>query len=75
MVSARRARCVRFVSRCGGAVDSTASLCSVLQTLRNDAVESTVCRFSGSQIARFARAMQTQTKGVRMVGVCDACDL
>eukprot|EP00974_Lingulodinium_polyedra_P129987 11212120-Lingulodinium_polyedra.AAC.1 len=33
-------------------VDSTASLCSVCKTLRGDAVESTVCRRSGSLIAR-----------------------
>eukprot|EP00974_Lingulodinium_polyedra_P066958 6479755-Lingulodinium_polyedra.AAC.1 len=40
-------------------VDSTASLCTVLETVLNDAVESTVCRLSGSQIAR-ARASREQ---------------
>eukprot|EP00974_Lingulodinium_polyedra_P033446 3215588-Lingulodinium_polyedra.AAC.1 len=40
-------------------VDSSASFCSVLQTLRNDAIESIVRRRSGSQIARVARAMRT----------------
>eukprot|EP00974_Lingulodinium_polyedra_P117273 11162601-Lingulodinium_polyedra.AAC.1 len=33
-------------------VDSTASLCMVSRTVRNDAVESMVCRHGGSQIAR-----------------------
>eukprot|EP00974_Lingulodinium_polyedra_P026444 2552421-Lingulodinium_polyedra.AAC.1 len=32
--------------------DSTASLCSVCKTLHDDAVESTICRLNGSQIAR-----------------------
>eukprot|EP00974_Lingulodinium_polyedra_P081860 7925895-Lingulodinium_polyedra.AAC.1 len=41
------------------AVDSAASLCTVLKTVHNDAVESTVCRRSGSRIARLARSMQT----------------
>eukprot|EP00974_Lingulodinium_polyedra_P128772 11207431-Lingulodinium_polyedra.AAC.1 len=36
-------------------VDSTASLRTVLKTMHNDAVESTVCRRNGSRIAR-ARA-------------------
>eukprot|EP00974_Lingulodinium_polyedra_P034943 3357026-Lingulodinium_polyedra.AAC.1 len=37
----------------------TASLCSVFQTLRNDAVKSAVRGHSGLQIARVARAMRT----------------
>eukprot|EP00974_Lingulodinium_polyedra_P124156 11189491-Lingulodinium_polyedra.AAC.1 len=35
-------------------VDSAASLSSVFETVRNDALESTACRRSGSQIARLA---------------------
>eukprot|EP00974_Lingulodinium_polyedra_P105621 10225469-Lingulodinium_polyedra.AAC.1 len=38
------------------AVDSTASLCTVSKTVHNDAVESTVCRHGGSQIARVFHA-------------------
>eukprot|EP00974_Lingulodinium_polyedra_P130916 11215662-Lingulodinium_polyedra.AAC.1 len=40
-------------------VDSAASLCSVLQTLHNAVDESTICRYSGSQRARLARAVRT----------------
>eukprot|EP00974_Lingulodinium_polyedra_P024011 2325211-Lingulodinium_polyedra.AAC.1 len=39
--------------------DRNASLCSVLQTLRNDAVKSSVRSRSGSQIARLAHSMRT----------------
>eukprot|EP00974_Lingulodinium_polyedra_P098759 9572632-Lingulodinium_polyedra.AAC.1 len=47
-------------------VDSTASLCTVSNTERNDAVESTICRRSGSQIARVAHTMRTPVLGARM---------
>eukprot|EP00974_Lingulodinium_polyedra_P036828 3531647-Lingulodinium_polyedra.AAC.1 len=40
-------------------VDSIASLCTVFETARNDAVESAVCHHSGSQIARFTHSMRT----------------
>eukprot|EP00974_Lingulodinium_polyedra_P020263 1958605-Lingulodinium_polyedra.AAC.1 len=63
MVCARRAICESLWRR---TVDSIASLCSVSRTLRNDAVESTVCRHGGSQIARFARSMRTPVFGVRV---------
>eukprot|EP00974_Lingulodinium_polyedra_P001318 126292-Lingulodinium_polyedra.AAC.1 len=56
MACARRAICEPLWWQ---TVDSTASLCSILHTLRNDVVESTVCRHSGLQIARFAHAMRT----------------
>eukprot|EP00974_Lingulodinium_polyedra_P035285 3387946-Lingulodinium_polyedra.AAC.1 len=36
------------------------------KTVQNGAVESTVCRRSGSQTARVARAMRTPKTGVRM---------
>eukprot|EP00974_Lingulodinium_polyedra_P080246 7773977-Lingulodinium_polyedra.AAC.1 len=47
-------------------VDSITSLCTVCNTVRNDAVESIVCHRSGSQIARLARAMRTPKTDVRM---------
>eukprot|EP00974_Lingulodinium_polyedra_P091227 8846279-Lingulodinium_polyedra.AAC.1 len=47
-------------------VDSTASLCTVSKTVRNDAVESTVRGRSGSRIARLAHSMRTPKTGVRM---------
>eukprot|EP00974_Lingulodinium_polyedra_P113763 11015314-Lingulodinium_polyedra.AAC.1 len=46
MVCATRAICEPLRRQM---VDSTASLCTVLETVHNDAVESTVCRLSGSQ--------------------------
>eukprot|EP00974_Lingulodinium_polyedra_P057962 5581330-Lingulodinium_polyedra.AAC.1 len=51
-----------------GAADSTASLRSSLLTLRSDAIESTVRRRSGSQIAlaRFVRAPENRrARGAR----------
>eukprot|EP00974_Lingulodinium_polyedra_P014334 1389463-Lingulodinium_polyedra.AAC.1 len=56
MVCVARAICEPLRRR---VVDSAASLCTVFKTVRNDAVESTVCRHSGSQIARVARTMRT----------------
>eukprot|EP00974_Lingulodinium_polyedra_P103490 10020949-Lingulodinium_polyedra.AAC.1 len=47
-------------------VDWAASLCTVSRTVRNDAVESTVCGRSGSLIARFAHTVRTPTIGVCM---------
>eukprot|EP00974_Lingulodinium_polyedra_P105321 10198519-Lingulodinium_polyedra.AAC.1 len=41
-------------------VDLAASFCAVFETARNDAVESTICRRCGSQIARVARSMRTR---------------
>eukprot|EP00974_Lingulodinium_polyedra_P028009 2705313-Lingulodinium_polyedra.AAC.1 len=40
-------------------VDSTASLRRVFETVHNDAVELTVCRYNGPQIARLTHSMQT----------------
>eukprot|EP00974_Lingulodinium_polyedra_P010967 1055856-Lingulodinium_polyedra.AAC.1 len=45
-------------------VDSTTPFCTALETVRNDAVESTICRRNGSQIARL---------NWRLHGVRDAC--
>eukprot|EP00974_Lingulodinium_polyedra_P058523 5635974-Lingulodinium_polyedra.AAC.1 len=40
-------------------VDSAASLCTVSNAVRNNAVESTVRKRNGSQIARLAHSMRT----------------
>eukprot|EP00974_Lingulodinium_polyedra_P076484 7402899-Lingulodinium_polyedra.AAC.1 len=47
--------------------DSAASLCSVFQTLRKDAVESIVRRRGGLQIARVTNTMRTPVFGIRVV--------
>eukprot|EP00974_Lingulodinium_polyedra_P026167 2526237-Lingulodinium_polyedra.AAC.1 len=58
-------------------VDSTVSLCTVVETVRNDAVDSSVCRCSGSQIRRLLRSMRTpvlvfawSARGVRLASRC-----
>eukprot|EP00974_Lingulodinium_polyedra_P069356 6715429-Lingulodinium_polyedra.AAC.1 len=63
MVCARRAICGPLRRQ---TIDSTASLRTVLQTVHNDAIKSTVCRRNGSQIARLAHTVRTPVFGVRM---------
>eukprot|EP00974_Lingulodinium_polyedra_P023399 2260045-Lingulodinium_polyedra.AAC.1 len=46
-------------------IDSTASLCTVFKTVRNDAVESIICRRGGSQTARVTRTARAPVFGVR----------
>eukprot|EP00974_Lingulodinium_polyedra_P056532 5436602-Lingulodinium_polyedra.AAC.1 len=48
------------------AVDSSASSCSVLQTLHNDAAESTVRGHNGSQNARSRTPYAHRLSGARM---------
>eukprot|EP00974_Lingulodinium_polyedra_P117442 11163280-Lingulodinium_polyedra.AAC.1 len=55
-------------------VDSTASLCSVLQTLRNDEIELIVRCSSGSLIARLRIPCAFQKTGARAWSA-RACDL
>eukprot|EP00974_Lingulodinium_polyedra_P005588 526478-Lingulodinium_polyedra.AAC.1 len=54
MECAKRAICE---SPCRWTVDSTESLCTVSNTVQNDAVESTVCRRS-SQVAHLTHFMR-----------------
>eukprot|EP00974_Lingulodinium_polyedra_P053779 5168061-Lingulodinium_polyedra.AAC.1 len=63
MERAKRAICEALRLR---TVDSTATLCTVVETVRNDAVESAVCHRNGSQIARVTHSMRTPCFGVRM---------
>eukprot|EP00974_Lingulodinium_polyedra_P020984 2027717-Lingulodinium_polyedra.AAC.1 len=60
---ARRAICEALRPR---TVDLTTSLCTVFETVRNDAVASAVCCRTGSHIARLAHSMRTPLFGVRV---------
>eukprot|EP00974_Lingulodinium_polyedra_P124259 11189922-Lingulodinium_polyedra.AAC.1 len=54
-------------------VDLTASLCTVSKIVHNDAVESTVRRHSGSQIAHAcARRANACSRVVRERAICEA---
>eukprot|EP00974_Lingulodinium_polyedra_P050426 4849243-Lingulodinium_polyedra.AAC.1 len=57
---------VRLASRCGGGRSIRPHRCAVCAKRHNDAVESTVCGCSGSQIARSRTSCPRQFSGVRM---------
>eukprot|EP00974_Lingulodinium_polyedra_P127064 11200713-Lingulodinium_polyedra.AAC.1 len=57
---------MRFASRRGCGWSTRPRHCSVLQTLRNDAVESVVRRRTGTQIARSRTPCARQKTGARV---------